>query len=115
MASSNPADILRPSLLYLVPKTLEKLIPKFRKELKKGTKIVSYRYPCKRNHSTACLIDSRKGLNCMSSSCLAFSFEKNRFIRVNFAIGIVAIGFVPVNLENSVARKAKKKTIVDGI
>ncbi|OGH03190.1 MAG: hypothetical protein A2798_00815 [Candidatus Levybacteria bacterium RIFCSPHIGHO2_01_FULL_37_17] len=30
--------------LYLVPKTLEKLIPKFRKELKKGTKIVSYRY-----------------------------------------------------------------------
>lgn len=30
--------------VYLVPKTLEKLIPKFKKELKKGTKIVSYKY-----------------------------------------------------------------------
>lgn len=31
-------------IVYLVPKTLEKLLPKFRKELKKGTKIVSFRY-----------------------------------------------------------------------
>lgn len=31
-------------LVYLVPKTLNKLKPKFLKELKKGTKIVSFRY-----------------------------------------------------------------------
>jgi hypothetical protein len=31
-------------VVYLVPKTLEKLLPKFKKELKKGTKIVSFRY-----------------------------------------------------------------------
>lgn len=31
-------------VVYLVPKTLDKLLPKFRKELKKGTRIVSYRY-----------------------------------------------------------------------
>lgn len=31
--------------VYLVPKTLNRLIPKFRKELKKGTKIISYKYP----------------------------------------------------------------------
>jgi len=30
--------------VYLVPKTLEKLLPKFKKELKKGTRIVSYKY-----------------------------------------------------------------------
>ncbi len=30
--------------LYLVPQTLDRLIPKFRKELKKGTRIVSYKY-----------------------------------------------------------------------
>ena len=30
--------------LYLVPQTLNRLIPKFRKELKKGTRIVSYKY-----------------------------------------------------------------------
>lgn len=35
------ADVI---FLYLVPKTLEKLIPKFKRELKKGTRIVSYRY-----------------------------------------------------------------------
>lgn len=29
---------------YLVPKTLNRLIPKFRKELKKGTPIISYKY-----------------------------------------------------------------------
>ena len=33
--------------MYLIPKTLEKLLPKFKKELKKGTRIVSYRYPIK--------------------------------------------------------------------
>lgn len=32
-------------VVYLIPKTLEKLLPKFKKELKKGTKIVSYKYP----------------------------------------------------------------------
>lgn len=30
--------------VYLVPKTLNKLIPKFKKELKKGTPIISYKY-----------------------------------------------------------------------
>lgn len=35
------ADVI---FVYLIPKTLDKLIPKFKKELKKGTKIVSYRY-----------------------------------------------------------------------
>jgi len=30
--------------VYLIPKTLDRLLPKFKKELKKGTKIVSYRY-----------------------------------------------------------------------
>ena len=30
--------------VYLVPKTLDRLIPKFKKELKKGTKIISYKY-----------------------------------------------------------------------
>ncbi len=30
--------------VYLVPKTLERLLPKFKKELKKGTRIISYRY-----------------------------------------------------------------------
>jgi len=31
-------------VVYLVPKALNELLPKFRKELKKGTRIVSYRY-----------------------------------------------------------------------
>ena len=35
------ADIV---IVYLVPKTLQKLLPKFKKELKKGTRIVSYVY-----------------------------------------------------------------------
>jgi len=30
--------------VYLVPKALARLLPKFKKELKKGTRIVSYRY-----------------------------------------------------------------------
>ncbi len=30
--------------LYLVPQTLNRLIPKFKKELKKGTRVVSYKY-----------------------------------------------------------------------
>jgi hypothetical protein len=30
--------------VYLVPQTLSRLIPKFKKELKKGTRIVSYKY-----------------------------------------------------------------------
>lgn len=30
--------------VYLVPSALNRLLPKFRKELKKGTKIVSYKY-----------------------------------------------------------------------
>ena len=33
--------------VYLVPKTLDKLIPKFKKELNKGTKIISYKYEMK--------------------------------------------------------------------
>ncbi|HYM65151.1 MAG TPA: 50S ribosomal protein L11 methyltransferase [Candidatus Sulfotelmatobacter sp.] len=35
------ADVV---FVYLIPKTLDKLIPKFKKELKKGTRIVSYVY-----------------------------------------------------------------------
>ncbi len=31
-------------IVYLIPKTLEKLLPKFKRELKKGTRIVSFRY-----------------------------------------------------------------------
>src|SRR4030042_1836639 len=31
-------------IVYLIPQTLKKLLPKFKKELKKGTRIVSYRY-----------------------------------------------------------------------
>lgn len=31
--------------VYLVPKALNRLLPKFNKELKKGTRIVSYKYP----------------------------------------------------------------------
>ncbi|MBI2031529.1 MAG: 50S ribosomal protein L11 methyltransferase [Candidatus Levybacteria bacterium] len=31
-------------VVYLVPKALNQLLPKFRKELKKGTRIVSFRY-----------------------------------------------------------------------
>jgi len=31
-------------VVYLIPKTLNLLLPKFKKELKKGTKIVSYKY-----------------------------------------------------------------------
>jgi len=31
-------------IVYLVPKTLDRLLPKFKKQLKKGTRIVSYRY-----------------------------------------------------------------------
>ncbi|KKQ35576.1 MAG: hypothetical protein US51_C0002G0009 [Microgenomates group bacterium GW2011_GWA2_37_6] len=30
--------------LYLVPQTLNRLIPKFKKELKKGTPVISYKY-----------------------------------------------------------------------
>lgn len=37
----SPATIV---FLYLVPKAINRLLPKFKKELKKGTKIVSYRY-----------------------------------------------------------------------
>jgi predicted nicotinamide N-methyase len=35
------ADVI---FVYLIPKTLEKLLPKFKKELKKGTRIVSFVY-----------------------------------------------------------------------
>jgi SAM-dependent methyltransferase len=35
------ADVV---IVYLIPKTLDKLLPKFRKELKKGTRIVSFVY-----------------------------------------------------------------------
>ena len=31
-------------IVYLVPKTLDKLLPKFKKELRKGTRIISFRY-----------------------------------------------------------------------
>ena len=36
-----PATVI---FVYLVPKTLNRLIPKLKKELKRGTRIVSYRY-----------------------------------------------------------------------
>lgn len=35
------ADVV---FVYLVPKALERLLPKFKKELKKGTRIVSFKY-----------------------------------------------------------------------
>jgi len=35
------ADVV---IVYLIPKTLNKLLPKFKKELKKGTRIVSFVY-----------------------------------------------------------------------
>jgi len=35
------ADVV---VVYLIPKTLEKLLPKFKKELKKGTRIISFVY-----------------------------------------------------------------------
>jgi ribosomal protein L11 methylase PrmA len=35
------ADVV---FVYLIPKTIEKLLPKFKKELKKGTRIVSFVY-----------------------------------------------------------------------
>jgi len=35
------ADVI---FVYLVPKALERLLPKFKQELKKGTRIISYRY-----------------------------------------------------------------------
>ncbi len=38
----SPATVV---FVYLVPRALDRLIPKFKKELKKGTRIVSYRYP----------------------------------------------------------------------
>jgi cyclopropane fatty-acyl-phospholipid synthase-like methyltransferase len=38
------ADVI---FVYLVPKALEKLLPKFRKELKKGTRIISFVYEMK--------------------------------------------------------------------
>jgi len=40
------ADISSASVVfvYLVPKAINKLLPKFKKELKKGTKIISYKY-----------------------------------------------------------------------
>src|ERR1035437_251669 len=39
-------DISKASVVfvYLVPKTLERLLPKFKKELKPGARVVSYRY-----------------------------------------------------------------------
>ncbi len=39
-------DISKASVIfvYLVPKTLKRLLPKMKKELKKGTRIVSFRY-----------------------------------------------------------------------
>ena len=39
-------DISKASVVfvYLVPKTLERLLPKFKKELRKGTRVISYRY-----------------------------------------------------------------------
>ena len=41
---------LRPATIvfvYLVPNAIKRLLPKFKKELKRGTKIISFRYPIK--------------------------------------------------------------------
>lgn len=45
-ASFFDQDISKASVIfvYLIPKTLNQLLPKMKKELKKGTRIVSYRY-----------------------------------------------------------------------
>ncbi len=37
----SPASVV---IVYLVPATLKKLLPKFKKDLKRGTRIISYRY-----------------------------------------------------------------------
>jgi cyclopropane fatty-acyl-phospholipid synthase-like methyltransferase len=42
--SIKSADVV---IVYLIPKTLDKLLPKFKKELKKGTRIVSFVYEVK--------------------------------------------------------------------
>lgn len=38
----SPATVI---YVYLIPRVLKKLTPKFKKELKKGTRIISYKYP----------------------------------------------------------------------
>lgn len=42
-------DLSRATVIYvyMVPKTLDRLVPKFKKELKQGTRIVSYKYEMK--------------------------------------------------------------------
>lgn len=40
--SLSPATVV---VMYLIPNALKRLVPKFIKELKKGTKIISYIYP----------------------------------------------------------------------
>ena len=42
--SIKEADVV---FVYLVPKALDKLLPKFKKELKKGTRIISFVYEMK--------------------------------------------------------------------
>ena len=45
---------------YLVPRVLEKLKPKLKKELKKGTRIISYRYKFKTDTKLAFVAEDKK-------------------------------------------------------
>lgn len=45
---------------YLVPRVLEKLKPKLKKELKKGTRIVSYRYQFKKDPKITFISEDKK-------------------------------------------------------
>lgn len=51
--------------VYLVPRALERLLPKLKKELKKGTKIISYRYkiPLDKSEKRVKLTSENKKLN----------------------------------------------------
>lgn len=57
----SPATII---FAYLVPRALSRLLPKLKKELKKGTKIISYRYqiPLSKNEKKIKLISENKKL-----------------------------------------------------
>ena len=55
--SLKPATVV---FVYLVPRVLQKLKPKLYKELKKGTKIISYRYKFKEDNKLKLVISDKK-------------------------------------------------------
>lgn len=46
--------------VYLVPRVLEKLKPQFKKQLKKGTRIISYRYQFKKDNKIKFIKEDKK-------------------------------------------------------